>query len=122
MDFGTQIKRLLSSILRHGEGALEGWKDFEEHGSKNLDCLEQTVSRNTDVNNLGQLTRVQGEVKGAAEKTYGMLETPEIITTWVQRNMDGNSFASKVVDGSERHATGRSRKEGPCYVAENLAE
>ena len=26
-----------------------GWKNFEEHDRKVLDCLEQTLSRNMDV-------------------------------------------------------------------------
>lgn len=28
-----------------------GWKNFEEHERKSLDCLEKTVSRNTGGNN-----------------------------------------------------------------------
>ena len=33
-------------------GTMEkGWEDIEEHDFKSLDCLEQTVTRNIDVDN-----------------------------------------------------------------------
>ena len=30
-------------------GRVRGWKSFEVHDRKNLDCLEETVGRNVDV-------------------------------------------------------------------------
>lgn len=43
-----------------------GWKNFEEHDRKSLDCLEQTVNRNTGGNNSANKD-LEGDEKHSRE-------------------------------------------------------
>lgn len=54
-DFDTELGILLSQIPNNVKvismlGSCRSWKNFEEHGRKRLNCLEQTVSGNMDGN------------------------------------------------------------------------
>lgn len=49
-----------------------GWKNFEAHDRKDLDCLHQTSGRNKDIEST--LLRAQKEVKSTGEKAYVILE------------------------------------------------
>ena len=46
-----------------------GWENFEEQGRKSPGCLEQTVRRNTDVNDSAS-----EDSEGSEEKTYIILD------------------------------------------------
>lgn len=39
-----------------------GWKDFEKHDRKSLDCLEHAVNRNMDVEDSASEVRVRNIV------------------------------------------------------------
>lgn len=68
------------------------WENFEEDNRKTLDCLEQTVSRNMNVNNSPSEDSV---VRSMVKNRYIILKNTYIVIEIVSRNVNIKGTADK---------------------------
>lgn len=73
------------------------WKNFEMHGRKSLDFLEETTSRNTNFKAI--LVRAQKEVKSMIGKVSVISENASLIMNRMLANMNDKGI---FVEGSEK--------------------
>ena len=74
-----------------------GWENFEEDDGKTLDCLQQWVSRNTDVNNSPSEDS-EGSEQCGREQIYYLKEYLHCQKQAVSRNINMKGTAREGAD------------------------
>lgn len=92
-------------------GSCTDRQNFEEHDRKSLECLQETIKRNTDVNgSTSKDSRGLGMWQGKP-KSPQRIHRCEQTTS---RNMTIKGAASGDSEGNKEPLVGSGRKEDPC--------
>lgn len=92
-----------------------GWKNFEVHDRKSLDCFKQIVGRKVDIWDVAG-EGWKGSEQHVIESLYCLGEYIYCHKQDVARNTDIKAAAGEGSEGNEEHDFENERKRDPCYV------